>query len=225
MNEVFFVGGNKGGVGKSFFSTALIDFKRNFRKENVFFIETERSNPDVYEAVSKVCPSKFVDMTDLDDWPKLLEMINSHPDEVIVINSEAAMAPILAQFMPIFDDTMRQLNRRFVTPWVMNTDKDSLGLLFDHLEQTSYAEVHPVLNLHHGLKHKFSHYLGSKVEKMVQERGGKNVVLPVLTPMIARELNAQKWAIEVAIENTTFGNKILLESWRKNAWKVIEEIA
>ena len=54
---VVFVGGNKGGVGKSLASMALIDYwlSQNPAKP-VFLVETDTSNPDVAHAYGKTVP-------------------------------------------------------------------------------------------------------------------------------------------------------------------------
>ena len=46
--SVFLVGGGKGGVGKSLFSIALIDYLEG-SGEGPFLVETDTSVPDVYK--------------------------------------------------------------------------------------------------------------------------------------------------------------------------------
>ena len=45
QNSVFYVGGSKGGVGKSLFSFALVDYLLN-REANVLLVDTDTDNPD-----------------------------------------------------------------------------------------------------------------------------------------------------------------------------------
>ena len=51
QNSVFYVGGSKGGVGKSLFSFALVDYLLN-REANVLLVDTDTDNPDVYKFVN-----------------------------------------------------------------------------------------------------------------------------------------------------------------------------
>ena len=44
QNSVFYVGGSKGGVGKSLFSFALVDYLLN-RNANVLLVDTDTDNP------------------------------------------------------------------------------------------------------------------------------------------------------------------------------------
>lgn len=45
-SPIYFIGGDKGGVGKSFASIALIDYLLG-KKQRVFLVESDTSNPDV----------------------------------------------------------------------------------------------------------------------------------------------------------------------------------
>ena len=49
QNSVFYVGGSKGGVGKSLFSFALVDYLLN-RNANILLVDTDTDNPDVFKA-------------------------------------------------------------------------------------------------------------------------------------------------------------------------------
>ena len=48
-DNVFYVGGSKGGVGKSLFSFALVDYLLN-KDKSVLLVDTDTDNPDVYKA-------------------------------------------------------------------------------------------------------------------------------------------------------------------------------
>lgn len=43
------MGGSKGGVGKSLFSFALVDYLLN-RNANILLVDTDTDNPDVFKA-------------------------------------------------------------------------------------------------------------------------------------------------------------------------------
>ncbi|MFG6374719.1 MAG: hypothetical protein K1W05_02075, partial [Desulfovibrio sp.] len=47
--QIFYVGGSKGGVGKSKMSFHLVDYQ-HYKWENDMSIESDNSNPDVYKA-------------------------------------------------------------------------------------------------------------------------------------------------------------------------------
>jgi MinD superfamily P-loop ATPase len=64
---MYYVGGSKGGVGKSLFSFALVDYLLN-QERNVLLVDTDTDNPDVYKAHAPLeLPNLFCLMNSLDD--------------------------------------------------------------------------------------------------------------------------------------------------------------
>ena len=47
MSTMYFVGGSKGGVGKSFVSMSLADYLTQFIGRKIKLVESDTSNPDV----------------------------------------------------------------------------------------------------------------------------------------------------------------------------------
>ena len=72
---VFYVGGSKGGVGKSLFSFALVDYLLN-RNANILLVDTDTDNPDVFKAHKVLAlPNLLCRLNSLDDadgWAELL---------------------------------------------------------------------------------------------------------------------------------------------------------
>jgi MinD superfamily P-loop ATPase len=48
QGRIYWVGGSKGGVGKSMMTVATLDYLLD-RKQNVVLVECDTSNPDVYK--------------------------------------------------------------------------------------------------------------------------------------------------------------------------------
>jgi cellulose biosynthesis protein BcsQ len=80
--DMCYVGGSKGGVGKSLFSFALVNYLLN-QERNVLLVDTDTDNPDVYKAhKSLVLPKLFCLMNSLDDadgWADLLGTAQHYP--------------------------------------------------------------------------------------------------------------------------------------------------
>ncbi len=93
---IIYIGGSKGGVGKSKMSFALIDYLRR-NKEQVLLVESDNANPDVYKAHVKlthgledeglVC--KILDLDTAEGWIELVNEADKYPDHTLVINSAA----------------------------------------------------------------------------------------------------------------------------------------
>ena len=92
QNSVFYVGGSKGGVGKSLFSFALVDYLLN-RNANVLLVDTDTDNPDVFKAHKDLAlPNLLCRLNSLDDadgWADLLDTVQNYPDYAVVINAAA----------------------------------------------------------------------------------------------------------------------------------------
>ena len=72
---MYYVGGSKGGVGKSKLSFALIDYLFAQEKK-ILLLETDTSNPDVYKThhphESDSLISKIIDLDVSEGWIKLV---------------------------------------------------------------------------------------------------------------------------------------------------------
>ena len=81
--NVYYVGGSKGGVGKSLFSFVLTDCLLN-QEKNVLLVDTDTDNPDVYKAHKDLAlPNLRCEMNALDDadgWADLLDTVQTCPD-------------------------------------------------------------------------------------------------------------------------------------------------
>ena len=82
-NNVFYVGGSKGGVGKSLFSFAIIDYllEKNCK---LLVVDTDTDNPDVFKAHKELqldnlqCVLNSLD--NADGWADLLNTIQKYPE-------------------------------------------------------------------------------------------------------------------------------------------------
>jgi hypothetical protein len=93
MNEpIFYVGGSKGGVGKSLVSFALTDHLLG-RGGSVLLLDTDTDNPDVYKAHKGLqVPDLICGLNSLDDadgWSEMLTAVEANPARAVVINSAA----------------------------------------------------------------------------------------------------------------------------------------
>lgn len=84
MNEpIYYVGGSKGGVGKSKMCFALIDYLRDEGKK-VLLLESDTSNPDVFKAhhshadADLVCKENGLDTAE--GWIELVNVCSEFPE-------------------------------------------------------------------------------------------------------------------------------------------------
>ena len=90
MNTLFFSSGQKGGVGKSLVSFALIDYLTERKKHPVHLIESDTSNPDVGKA-HEASPVTVTlnQLDDVEGWMSLLDTIEHNQLTNFVVNTAA----------------------------------------------------------------------------------------------------------------------------------------
>ena len=112
QNSVFYVGGSKGGVGKSLFSFALVDYLLN-RNANVLLVDTDTDNPDVFKAHKDLAlPNLLCRLNSLDDadgWADLLDTVQNYPDHAVVINAAARTKTSTASYGDIMKEALREM--------------------------------------------------------------------------------------------------------------------
>ena len=130
--HLYIVGGSKGGVGKSIVSMTLIDHLRKLDKK-VVLIESDTSNPDVWKAYNGLVKSELVNLDKKEGWMELVDICDENGDCVVVVNTAARNNEGVAEYAETLTETLRELQRKIATLWVINTQKDSLELLVDYL--------------------------------------------------------------------------------------------
>jgi hypothetical protein len=87
-SQIYWVGGDKGGVGKSMVSMALLDYLLA-RSASTMLIESDTSNPDVCKAYKDSLPCELLDLDKVDGWIQLVNACHAHRDRVVVVNTAA----------------------------------------------------------------------------------------------------------------------------------------
>jgi MinD-like ATPase involved in chromosome partitioning or flagellar assembly len=85
---ILLVGGGKGGVGKSLLSIALVDYV-SVTDGRPFLVETDTSVPDVYKTYGGEIGADQVNLDEREGWIELLNLVESHPEDTIVVNTGA----------------------------------------------------------------------------------------------------------------------------------------
>jgi MinD superfamily P-loop ATPase len=96
-NTLFYIGGTKGGVGKSFVAMALIDLliMEYYGKKQIMLIETDFTQPDVAKMYSKKIPTETIVLDETENaWMKLGRVIYENQDKLMVMNTAKGNAGI-----------------------------------------------------------------------------------------------------------------------------------
>lgn len=218
--SIFMIGGSKGGVGKSLVTMATVDFLQA-RRENVLLIESDTSNPDVWKAYQEKTESELVNLDTADGWIRLVNLCDSKPESVVVVNTAARNNKSVSFYGATLNSSLAELKRRLVTLWLINRHRDSLELLKEYMEVLPNGIVHVVRNGYFGDEAAFELYNGSKLRVVVEECGGQSVTFPVLADRVSDDLYIKRMSIAAALKELPIGNRAELTRWRDQVKKVL----
>jgi hypothetical protein len=218
--NVYWVGGSKGGVGKTMVAMATIDYLQD-RGDNVLLVETDTTNPDVLKAYKDSVPAERVRLDEGAGWVYLVNLLSNHPDHWVVINAAGRDNEHVSRFAETLHGMLGELDRQLVALWVINRQRDSLELLKAFMDAMPNALVHVLRNNFLGDEHKFELYNESNIRKTVEERGGKSVNFPELADRVSDDLYSNRLSIAKGLKELPIGNRAELIRWRNLVKKVM----
>ena len=213
---IFYVGGSKGGVGKSMVASTLIDYLIICEK-NILLLETDNANPDVYKAhlphenAALIC--KPVNLDFAEGWIELVNFCDENPGHVAVINSAARSNTGMEKYGATLKETLEDLQRNLTAFWVINRQRDSIELLRSFLDVFPEALVHVCRNLYFGETEKFQLYNESRTRKNIEQKG-ITLDFPSLADRVADKLYSGRLTIQTALADLPLGDRAELKRWR-----------
>ena len=95
--RIYWIGGGKGGVGKSMVSMALVDYL-GVQGVPLFLVDSDTSNPDVYKSYREAVPCELLDLDKVDGWIHLVNLCDTHREKIIVVNTAARSNSAVTKF-------------------------------------------------------------------------------------------------------------------------------
>lgn len=221
---IFYVGGSKGGVGKSKLSFALIDYLIGNGKK-VLLLETDTSNPDTYKAHhphendNLVC--KIIDLDVSEGWIKLVNYADEFPEHVVVINSAARSNTGIQKYGEMLRETLGELDRELVTFWMLNRQRDSVELLRGFLNAFPDALIHACRNMYFGTPEKFELFNKSKAYEIIGKKG-MTLDFPDLADRVADKLYSDRLPVWIALAEFPLGDRAELRRWRQKCAEMFQ---
>jgi len=213
---IYYVGGSKGGVGKSKMAFALIDYLKE-QGQNILLLETDNANPDVlkahlpHESDALICESVNLDAAE--GWINLVNHCEKYPGHVAVINSAARSNTGMEKYGTTLKETLEELQRDMIAFWVINRQLDSVELLRSFLAVFPDALIHVCRNLHFGEADRFEVYNGSKTRKGIEQKG-RTLDFPELASRVADKIYSERLPIWAALAGLPLGDRAELKRWR-----------
>ena len=223
---IYFVGGGKGGVGKSLVAIALTDYLVHRAGEAVLVLETDTSNPDVAPCFEGE-PGVRVELADLDvdaGWMRFADLCERHPDAAVVVNTAARNHAGVAEHGHILEAALAELGRELVVLWVINAERDGLQLLAAFMAAMPSRAVHVLRNLKHGAEASFDLYNGSRLREAVEAGGGTTASVPKLAADVAKGLFSDRLSVAAALRAMPIGNRAALTGWRQRCAITFERV-
>jgi hypothetical protein len=229
-DTIFYVGGGKGGVGKSMVSMTLVQFliDKYGESKTIHLIETDESNPDVGRVYKGRIPVSAALLDENEKgWILMSELIETSSDTLYVINSAARSNTGIRKngrnFTAVLESGKVPYN--FVTLWPINRQKDSVELLEDFLSHVSFGPVYPIRNEYFGEPDDFTlcaKYFGES--NLLRSRVVKILDFPALADIIADDFYTGGRTIpETADSLGAFAAQSFL-SWRNQVYAMFEEM-
>ena len=220
---LYFIGGSKGGVGKSILSMILADFLTQYRQRKIILVESDTSNPDVGKTFVHNDDVEVISLS-LDNADGWIELVNysEASDKDIVINSAARSGEAVEKFGGTLIGSLDELQRQLVSFWVINRQRDSIELLKKYMDVVP-GELHVVRNTFYGEPQKFELFNNSKT-KIEAEKRGATIDLPDLADRVTDDLYSNRLSVAKAMLEMPLGNRAELKRWRSVAWKKFDEI-
>lgn len=221
---IFYVGGSKGGVGKSKMSFALIDYLLEAGKK-ILLLETDTSNPDVFKAHkphendSLICKVSDLDVSE--GWIALVNLADEFPEHIVVINSAARSNTGIEKYGAMLRETLSELNRDLVTFWIVNRQRDSVELLRGFLNAFPDARVHVCRNLYFGKPEAFELYNDSKARTIIEKKG-MTLDFPDLADRVADKIYSGRVPVKAALAEFPLGDRAELKRWRQKCAEMFQ---
>lgn len=221
--NIYWIGGSKGGVGKSLIAMSAIDHLTD-KGSKVFLVDSDTSNPDVWKAYEKQLDAECVDLDGADGWIQLVNICDRHREGAVVVNTAARNNHAVTRFGGILGEALPELGRRLIALWVINRQRDCLELLKQFVDAMPSAEIHVVRNGYFGPEQKFELYNGSKVREAIESKGGRSLTFPDLADRVTDDIYSRRLALASALQTLPLGNRAELSRWRSEARRMLTEV-
>ena len=229
-DTIYYVGGGKGGVGKSVVSLTLVQYliDKYGESKTICLIETDESNPDVGRVYKgKIPVTNAILDEDEKGWILMSELIETSTDTMFVINIAARSNMGIRKHGRNFTAVLEsgKVPYSLVTLWPMNRQKDSVNLLEDFLGYVTFGSVYPVRNCYFGEPVDFTLYARRLPESgVLKARISKTLNFPALADIIADDFYTGGKTIPETVDSLgAFAGQSFL-SWRNQVYSMYGEM-
>lgn len=188
MTKIIVVHGDKGGVGKSMASMALVDYF-NTGREQVAVVDADTQNPDVSRMFDGSMPVAQVNLREENGWMDLTDFVTTHQGYTIILNTPAGIGEYMKSHLAEFAHYLKSLEHpaEIELWWTMNVQHDSVNLLSEAYKYygTQFARIRVICNLFFADGNAsedgpFLLWFKSPLRTQIEKKGGMTIALPGL---------------------------------------------
>ncbi len=221
MGSIHFIGGEKGGVGKSFVSRLLAQYFIDTRVPVLGF-DSDQSHGTFSRFYGEYTSPVVV--SDYDSMDRLLEAADENPNHALIIDLAAQTSAALADWMASCDalTVFGELNYEIYLWHVMDDGVDSANLLKGLLTSYPQATVRFVVVQNQGRGDDFSTFQQTATYAKAQTRNTQFITLSKLDPKLAQKIDFNSFSFWAAANNKTdmtIGERRRVSTWLKDAYQ------
>lgn len=126
MKKIISVDGAKGGVGKSFFTTCLVDTAKNYCNKDFLLIEADDTNSDIYKTYHELVECKCLKLDDLEGNVDFQNILQHTDKDLIIINNPARQG--LSKHGVEMSYLLPEIGYEMTTFWLCSGNPDCFAL-------------------------------------------------------------------------------------------------
>lgn len=193
------------------------------RGDEVLLIEADTANPDVGKAYGKSVETLYVNLDEKEGWMDLVNLLAERSKQTVVINTPARSGEGVKLYGALLAESLLEIDRKLVTLWVINSQRDSLQLLKEYLDAMNAGTTHVIRNLYHGPERKFELYNSSKIREVIEAQG-KTLNFPEVADRISDQLHSDRLTIDRVVASAPLGNRAEVNRWVKECATMFEQV-
>lgn len=226
MGKVHFVGGEKGGVGKSMTARVLAQYYID--KDQPFLGFDCDSSHGTFSRFYSEFSSPIV-IGEEDSLDGMLAAVEEYPERDLIIDLAAQAAEPLGQWIEETDvfGLLDDLGYQVCLWHVMDDGADSVTLLDALLERYPQESVDFVVVQNLGRGSDFSRFKKSDTYKKAEERGALLIELPKLQSKLTQKIdfnNSSFWAVANDKDIMNIAERQRMKVWLRNTYEQLAQL-
>lgn len=219
---MIYIGGGKGGIGKSLLSMATVDYLET-RSRPLLFVETEPGNAEIPKAYADI-ETVLIDLTTHDGWLELIDVsAAADPATYIVINSAGGAMEGVREYGQLLERALPELRRDMIVLWPINHQRASLEYMAQLRKALPTIRVNIIVNEHYGRPEKFGLYNEWRASQGADEPD-LGLRFANLADRVASQLVIDHMTIADAAAHMPLGNRIEMQRWRGEVAEMLAKV-